>query len=219
MSSRLAKSETAETYEAIYMGGYDKNYPSVDLVRLERWYFGGVPGRSLDYGCGPGTNGLHLLDNGHEVVFCDVARAALKKVEEKLDRRPEDVASRAQVRPIELDADNLPDDDKSYDYVICLSVLSNLESEEAVRHLVSEFFRVLKPGGKFLADINAPDTSFVNDSSSKAGDNTMYCPESEQDFAAMVSDAGFKIDDVGHSSFSYQEHIGFEYIVCARKPG
>ena len=230
---RLVRPETAQTFEAVYEGGYDKMYPSVDLVRLERWYFGGVPGKSMDYGCGPGTNGLHLLDSGYDVTFCDVAQAALKKVEEKLASRPEDSRSRAVVRHIDLESDSIPDGDQLYDYIVCMSVLGNLENRESVSQLLEEFHRILKPGGKVIVDINAPDTTYVHDSSGKVDTNSyltvprkgfesdeivMYFPDSEEGFISMVEDAGFTIDDVGHMSFSYQDHVGFEYIVCAHRP-
>jgi len=232
--SKIVCAGTAKTFEAVYKGGYDKMYPSIDLVRLESWYFKKTPGRSLDYGCGPGTNGLHLLDAGYEVVFTDVSREALKKVEEKLHACSDDVSRRATVRPINLSADNMPDEDESYDYVLGMSVLGGLESRDSVQHLLHEFYRILRPNGKVIVDISSKDTTYVHDSSEKISDNVyktiarkgfdsddviMFFPDSSQDFAGMVEKPGFVVDDVGHSSFAYLGHMDHEYIVCAHKPG
>jgi SAM-dependent methyltransferase len=230
--TKLVREETAQTFEAIYADGYDKKYPSIDLVRLEGWYFNKIPGRALDYGCGPGTNGLHLLDSAYEVVFTDVAREALKKVEAKLASRTAEISEKATVRPIEWSADRLPDDDQSYDYIICLSVLGNLEDANSVRALLGEFHRILKPGGKIIVDINGEDSTYVKESSAQLSDQTyrvrpskdiasddivMYFPKSAPAFAEMVTSAGFHVDDIGHSSFAYQGHDGYEYLVCANK--
>lgn len=231
--SKIVSPETAATFEEVYRGGYDKSYPSLDLVRLEKWYFEGKPGLALDYGCGPGTNGLHLLDSGYEVVFADVAVGALAKVEGKLARRP-DAAPRATVRLIDPNADDLPDPDATYDYVICLSVLGNLESEASIRHLLAEFARVLKPGGKMLVDINGEDSTFAHEGTKvaegvyktlprkgfRSDEILMYFPGSAQAFAGMLKDVpGIVVDDVGYSAFAYQGYDGLEYIVCARKSG
>jgi SAM-dependent methyltransferase len=231
--SKIIRKETAATFEAVYAGGYDKKYPSVDLVRLESWFFKNIPGESLDYGCGPGTNGLHLLDSGYTVVFADVAREALKKVSHKITQRDKTTQGRAEIRAIDLEADDLPETSGTYDYVVAMSVLGNLESADSVQHLLQEFFRVLRPGGKLITDINGENTTYVHDASTKVDDHTyktvprtgfdsdeiiMYFPESSDSFEGMVSTAGFVINSVGHSSFSYLDHEDYEYIVCATKP-
>ena len=84
-----------------------------------------------------------------------------------------------------------------------------------------------------IVDINAEDTSYVYDASNKVGDGTyrtlprkgfdseevqMYFPESASAFSNMVKEAGFIVDDIGHSSFAYLGHEDHEFIVCARRP-
>ena len=54
----LAVLSNVDKYEKVYSGGYDKRYPSLDLVRLEGWYFKKQPGKALDFACGTGVNGL-----------------------------------------------------------------------------------------------------------------------------------------------------------------
>ena len=76
--------QTKKSYELTYAGGYDKSYPSLEAVRLEKLFFKNHKGKILDFGCGPGTNGLHFLKLGYDVTFCDISSNALKKVKKKL---------------------------------------------------------------------------------------------------------------------------------------
>ena len=52
--------QTLKSYDKTYKNGYDKDYPSLELVRIEKIFFK-KKGNVLDYGCGPGTNGIHFL--------------------------------------------------------------------------------------------------------------------------------------------------------------
>jgi len=230
--SKLVIKDTVATFEHVYEGGYDKKCPSEDLVRLESWFLGNIPGKVLDYGCGPGTNGLFLLDSGYEVMFTDVAGAALGKVQEKLDVRPAEANSRATTRQINPADSHIPDQDNTFDYVICLSVLSNLGTADSVKWALQEFSRILKPGGKIIFDINAINTTYVKDGNEveetvystkprkgfESDEILMYFPKSQEEFGTLVSSVpSLVIDDFGHSSFSYQGYDGYEYIVCAHK--
>jgi len=231
--SNLVQKQNAETFEAVYEGGYDKKYPREDLVRLYHWYFNGTPGYTIDYGCGPGSNGFALLESGCQMVFADVSRTALKRVAEKLDARP-DLKNHARIEQIALDADKLNHPNDSFDYVVCLSVLSNLATEERILKMLTEFSRILKPGGKMIVDINGPDSTYVHDGT-RVDENVfetaprrgfdsdpvrMYFSQTKEQFAKLVDSApGIVVDDVGFSSFAYQDHDSYEFIVCAHKPG
>ena len=77
-------SSTIKSYDSTYKSGYDKDYPSLELVRIEKIFFE-KKGSCLDFGCGPGTNGIHLLKKGYSLTFCDISKFALKKVKKKLE--------------------------------------------------------------------------------------------------------------------------------------
>ena len=87
--------------------------------------------------------------------------------------------------------------------------------------------------GEMIVDINSEDTSYVQNSSSKVREGTyktpprkgfesedvqMYFPKSSSEFVNLVENAGFVVDDLGHSSFGYLGHEDHEYIICAHKP-
>ena len=47
-------------WEKEFKDGTDKDYPNIDLVRLEKWFFNSKPGRLIEYGFGSGVNTRHL---------------------------------------------------------------------------------------------------------------------------------------------------------------
>lgn len=226
--SSLVVPANVEKYEKIYRSGYNKKYPNLDLVRLEAWYFGRKPGRVLDFGCGTGTNMLHLLENGYEVVGVDAAVEAVQLVRERLSQRPE-LADRGSVQCLEPNDSQLGFLTETFDYVVCMSVLSLLETKERIANLIAEFRRILRSGGRMIIDVNGPGSDFAEkgrfvgrdifEYTLRPDDNTplrCYCPQTANDFAELLS--GFIVDDVGYSSFRYQGHESFEFIACARKP-
>lgn len=157
---QLVQPDVLNKWEAVYASGSDKSYPSLELVRLEHWLFG-HPGQGsvLEYACGSGVNTIHLLECGYDVYGVDAAQGALDLIGRKLTKRPE-LAARAHLSRIERNADKLPFEDESFDFLVGMSILSLIGSEAAVKHLLGEFRRVLKPGGKIILDINDHESEF-----------------------------------------------------------
>jgi SAM-dependent methyltransferase len=223
----LVVPENVDRYNKHYREGYDKKYPTLEVVRLEIWYFKKQLGTVLDYGCGTGANMLHLLERGYKVIGVDAATESIKLVTSKLESRPL-LRERAALHLIGRDDERLPCDDDSCDYVICLSVLSLLQTRERIARLLREFRRVLKPGGKMIVDINGPDGSFAQ-KGRFVGDDTFeyfinkadevparfYCPKTKEAFVQLLE--GFVIDDVGHASFEYMGQASMEFLACAHK--
>ncbi len=102
----------------------------------------------LDAGCGGGRNLIYFLRNGYGVFGVDESREAI-----------------AQVRRLAaVLAPGLPEDnfrveaveqmlfaDKTFDSVISSAVLHFARDEDHWRRMVGEMWRVLKPGGIFIA--------------------------------------------------------------------
>lgn len=226
--TKLVVRANVARYEEVYRGGYDKSYPTLDLVRLEGWYFKRQPGKVLDFACGTGVNMLHLLERGYSAVGVDAAEESVKMTRRKLERRPE-LALRASAIHLDPDQEKLPFDDNEFDYVVCMSVLSLLESKSRIAALVGEFHRILRPGGKMIIDINGPSSDFVTKGVfveedvfeyTLRAEHTQalrcYCPKTKEAFAMMFS--RFLVDDLGHVSFNYCGHDSYEFIACVRRP-
>lgn len=210
--------------EAFERGGTDKQYPSLDLVRLEKWHFGGTgKGKLLEYACGSGTNLIHLLKCGYDVDAIDAAPAAISLVSRKLDLLPE-LNRRVRLHIIEVNAARLPFEDASFDFVNCMNVLSLLGSKRRITALLNELRRVMKPNAKIILDINSSLADFAIKATSIGNDVYLfgqppvptYCPQFVEQFTSIISPL-FKIDDVGFTHHRYYGSEIQEFIICAHK--
>lgn len=218
-------------YDKLYASGYDHMYPDLDLVRLERWYFNHTPGKALDYGFGTGENLLHFLRCGYTVEGIEGSKEALHLVRRKLVHYPE-WRDRVHLQVIEPKAVRLPYADSTFDYVVCMGVLSLLVLRQRIELLLGEFIRVMKPGAKIIATIQGPGNLFftqgrcvgddVYEFTGRQGDPTNitsglhYIPKSESQVRELFQ--LFIIDEVGSSSYKYGGVEDFRFIVCARRP-
>lgn len=228
MPMSLVSREIVDNWDKEYRKGMDKRYPSLELVRLEKWYFGGRPGRVLDYGFGTGTNLLHLLECGHVVDGLEASEEAIRLVERKLAQRPE-IRDRATLTYLDPDAIRLPYGDATFDYVVCLSVLSLLSSRDRVERLLGEFARAMRPGAKIIVDINGRTSDFASKGKPVGNDVyefrtspdhppvRTYCLGDERKFVELLR-PWFIVDDVGFAAHKYLHSEIFEYIACARTP-
>lgn len=229
MTVTLADPSVVAKWDRTFAAGDDKSYPSLEVVRLERWYFGGKPGRLLEYGHGSGVNMIHLLGRGHTVDSIDVSMHAQKLVQCKLAARP-DLAPRASFALLGVDDSRLPYENNRFDYVNCISVLSLAGSRDKALAIVREFFRVLKPGGKMIVDVNSKNSDFARGSEHLGGEIYLYrgssktdepvptwCPEHVETFVALFD--GFIVDDIGYAAHKYRGSEIHEFLSCVRKPG
>jgi SAM-dependent methyltransferase len=230
MSLKLVQPDVLAKWEKVYADGSDKRYPSIDLVRLEYWFFKHPEkGRLLEYAFGTGVNTIHLLECGYDIVGLDAAMGAKKLVEKKMQGYPE-MAPRLELRHLPKEADALPFPDNSFDFLVCMSVLSLLGSKEKVAFLLSEFVRVLKPGGKAILDINDTRSEF-SENSEHIGNNVYlfrggsgkedpvpcYCLPDAESFVKIV-EPFFKIVDVGYSGHRLFGRRIREFIICGETP-
>lgn len=153
--------------------GYFKEYFS-DSIQIERWEsiynqqdFSGFCYRArmnqamswldasnlsrnsmtLDAGCGAGVITREIAKRGHKVIGTDYSYGMIEKANSvcNTDRNLEAKFSQA-------DIESLPFKDSSLDMILCLGVITYLESAEKALH---EFSRVLKPGGiLILSSVN-----------------------------------------------------------------
>ena len=94
----------------------------------------------LDAGCGPGTYGLILAQEGNEVVGIDISLDAIKVAKERARRKQVD----STFTPILADLENLPLRDNIFDVCFVGWTLHHFPSLRAVSGLA----RVLKNGGR-----------------------------------------------------------------------
>lgn len=96
--------------------------------------------RILDIGCGTGAMSKKLTEHG-SVVSADFSPLAL------------DFSRRRGITELcAADAMRLPFRDRSFDVIVALDILEHLSDDQAA---LSEFQRVLKPGGRVIATVPA----------------------------------------------------------------
>lgn len=94
----------------------------------------------LDVGCGNGKNMNYFKD-----------KCAMVGID-----KSENLTSICQSRGLNVacaDVSNIPYEDNSFDYIICIAVIHHLDSEEKRIEAVNEMLRVLKPGGHALITV------------------------------------------------------------------
>jgi ubiquinone/menaquinone biosynthesis C-methylase UbiE len=98
----------------------------------------------LDAGCGNGRNAYYLMQAGVKVYGADVSEAAIQRMKQLAKELAPTLPER---NFIVADLDKLPFDDSTFDVVICSAVLHFARSEDHFKTMVSELWRILKPGG------------------------------------------------------------------------
>lgn len=202
-----------------------KLYPSLELVRLEKWFFESKKGKLLEYGFGSGCNTIHLLKCGYRVYGLDVSKNWIKRTTKRIANIKE-IKKKAKLIYFRPESKSLPFPDRSFDYIVAMSVLSLLGDEKKVKNLLEEFARILKPKGKIILDINDQKSSFSGKKNNikkniyKAkpvnGYIKTFCLKSEKDFKNLVKKY-FKIKDIGFSSHKIFKRTITEFIICGIK--
>jgi 2-polyprenyl-3-methyl-5-hydroxy-6-metoxy-1,4-benzoquinol methylase len=100
----------------------------------------------LDLGCGTGLHAGELARAGYRVVAADMDFDAVAT-----GREMDAVGSRLRLDYAVARAESLPCRDGAFDAVVCLDVLHWAADAVAFEAMWDEAWRVLKPGGLFLA--------------------------------------------------------------------
>ncbi len=219
----LVQIEAVEQYEKAADGDV-KLYPSLELVRLEKWFFKSKKGKLLEYAFGSGCNTIHLSKCGYNIYGLDVSKNWVKKTNLRMKKIKGII--KPKLKYLKPDTKKLPFKSNSFDYIVVMSVLSLLGSEKKIRYLLRELKRVLKIGGKIILDINDQASDFSG-KNNKVGKNTYmarpidnfiktYCLKTAKDFEILIKKY-FKVKDVGFSSHKVVGRTITEFIICAQK--
>ena len=99
----------------------------------------------LDYGCGPGSNGIHLLLSGYNVVFCDISKLALKKLKVKLKKIGSKFKNKYKIINIIKNKDLFLKYKNKFDIIVCMSVFNNFgDKKNNAKDYLDKFNLLLK---------------------------------------------------------------------------
>ncbi|HVZ34152.1 MAG TPA: class I SAM-dependent methyltransferase [Polyangiaceae bacterium] len=122
---------------------WDTGHPDPHLVELvEQRVI--APGRTLEIGCGSGTNAIWLASRGFDVFGIDVAPSAIAKAEAK--RRA--AGARVQFSALDFLHDELPAG--PFDFVFDRGVLHVFDSADDRARFAERVASALRPGGQWL---------------------------------------------------------------------
>lgn len=152
--------------------------------------------RVLDAGCGSGLYTEWLLEQGADVVGCDVSEAMLAEARER-------VGDRADLHRADLgDPLDFADADW-FDGVVSALVLDHIED---LRQPFTEFARVLRPGGFLVFSVSHPLENYVDEGVENYFEVTQLVKEWDVDvpyyhrpFSAILDallETGFRLDGI-----------------------
>jgi SAM-dependent methyltransferase len=131
-----------------------EQFGQIDIYVFDQILRGNIAAgmRVLDAGCGYGRNLVHLLREGCEVFALDASREGIEHVQ-NLSRSLETglPAENFKVGLIE----QIPFADSFVDVAICNAVLHFARDENHFKAMLSELWRVLKPGGMLFCRLGS----------------------------------------------------------------
>jgi len=127
-----------------------EQFGSIDIYLFDQLLRGRLqPGMSLlDAGCGAGRNLVYFLRNGFKVYGVDQSATAIVQAKSLATELLHDIES-DQFRVENVD--RMSFSNETFDVVLSSAVLHFANDEEHWQAMVSEMWRVLKPGGIFFA--------------------------------------------------------------------
>lgn len=175
--------------------------------------------RLLDLGCGFGRHAFEALRRGARVVACDMAVPELEQVSATAFAMKEagEIAPTLSCTSVAGDGTKLPFADASFDRIIASEVMEHVPDDGAA---LSEFIRVLRPGGTIAITVPA---EFPEKICWKLSDE-YYAPKSvgghvriyaESELRQKMKDAGLL---PGSSHRAHALHAPYWWLRCAVGP-
>jgi SAM-dependent methyltransferase len=103
---------------------------------------------ALEYGCGPGRNLIRFAKRFERVDGVDISQTNIDKAKINIED-----AGVTIPKLYVNDGDNIPTEDATYDVVFAVICLQHICVHEIRYKIMQEIYRVLKPGGKFCAQM------------------------------------------------------------------
>jgi tellurite methyltransferase len=131
-----------------------EQFGQIDIYVFDQILRGNITGqmRVLDAGCGYGRNLVHLLREGCEIFALDASSEGVEHVRKLSAALGTGLpADNFQVGVIE----QIPFPDAFADVVICNAVLHFARDEDHFHQMLSELWRVLRPGGMLFCRLGS----------------------------------------------------------------
>ena len=210
-----------QTWEHVHQGQEWGKYPSEEVIRFTARNFYRKDRQSiklLDAGCGTGAVAWYLAREGFNVYAFDGSKTAIQKATQRM--KDEAVSAELSV----CDATCLPYPDGFFDGVID-SVMVCANNIDSIKKILTECYRVLKPGGRFFSTglfrsettgygsgkLIEPNTFTDISSGCLAGRGTVHF-FNHKEITTLWQSAGFTnllIDSINRSQYGGKERISY----------
>lgn len=185
-----------ECYIRIFSGKY------VDIPK--------APAKLLDHGFGSGNSFPFFLEKGYDVYGCEVVQSLIDVAKENF------VFTDKKIEFSLIQGTKLDYEDNYFDVIVSWNTLHYNGTKEAVKEVISEFRRILKPGGILILSTIHPsnsvakrgvdqgDGSLLIEKPSKFDNRkglTLFCPSSKDDFQSLWSN--FSEIKFGHYNYNF----------------
>lgn len=163
-----SKLQGADTWAAFYRERRGNTYPDENLIRLIRGSYADIPrsGRMVDVGFGRGANLIFFAESGFECHGFEVSQESLDAAREMAERAGVNLTLGL------LTNTTLPYEKDYFDIVLSWSAVYYHGSRSAVREAISEFHRIIRPGGVLLMSVIHPNSFMTRRLSEDLGDGT-----------------------------------------------
>lgn len=159
--------EVAQKYDAYYETDFGKEVNRIEQRLISELIQDLPKTKVLELGCGTGHWTEFLIKKGFEVTAGDISKAMLEIAKSK----------RLNAEIIEINSENIPFEDNSFDLVVSITMLEFVHNQSKV---IEEVKRVLKPGGWFiLGSLNALSVIGKNSSNDSTFKDAKFLTESE----------------------------------------
>ncbi len=195
----FTKTYNAEDYETRYKKGYGHAYPESHIIRIHRqileWELNLSPGKIFDFGCGTGANLGYFLNQGYQPYGCDTSATAIEQCKKYMPSHANNFYN-TEVSPnlVQLMGE------ESLTVFMSNQVLYFL-SDEDIKKVVEQAYKMLKPGGVFIASMMSYACWYIRQVSGVVGDfkELKFTSPREKGITSMIN---FKHKDELPSLFS-----------------
>ena len=133
--------KNAHTYDLYYQSDFGREVDRLEKQCVESLISKIPKGKALEIGCGTGHWTEYFATKGFEITATDISEEMLNVAKSK---------NIPGVHFIKANAENLPFENNSFDSVFAITVLEFVDDQEKA---FDEIYRVLRPGGYFLAGV------------------------------------------------------------------
>jgi len=133
--------------------GTKLNFPNENLVRIFCGNYVKVPlppARIMDHGFGDGNNLAFFSSKGYKCSGCEISEYFIEMVKEYF----RSIKKRIDLRQIK--GQKIPFASNNFDIVVSWNAIHYIGMRKAVEKIISEIYRVLKPGGVLLLSTISP---------------------------------------------------------------